>query len=467
MKYITAHSISEQEFIKEPFKIHDSIESILMDLQNAKKLYVLEIEEDIPLTKKILYNTGFSRNQLFKNYYIDSQKKLIRLKRHVPINELLKNKKATSDYFFNYAVFNASELQTHLVNRLNSIVEFLINNPKDKIEPHLLINFCVKLPNLPEKSIHLAEEYIINNYCETEMLIEFANKIENCDVNKIVKIIADNDTSPHCLGLLTSLNKIKNKNLTLDYVEDIIIAKDKKGNLIYELANKYSNICNLKKLSNALDLIDNNGYISYLFATNIKGADKKFFQNSIAKKDRKGTFCISLASEDGYDNEFLLDRVIELDIKNRSNGSMVIEFAKKASGCNLDKILNHLFNYDKTGKYILEFAHITNGYNSEKIIEHISDIDEEGKLSFLFALTIPNCNASKLIDKVNKINKPELFCNLFTSNITSKNKDIFFKEIDKIDKTGDIIRLLSQNSSKKFTESDLEILNNMLYSKKS
>lgn len=463
MKYITAHSISEQEFIKEPFKIHDSIESILMDLQNAKKLYVLEIDDEISMPKRLLYNSGISRSQVFKNYYVDSQKKLIRLVRKVPIKDLLNNEKATSDYFFNYAVFNASELQVHSKNSLNSIVEFLISNPKDKIEPHLLINFCVKLPGLPEQSINLAEEYIINNYCETEMLIEFANKIKNCNINKIVKVIANNDTSPHCLGLLKALSKIKNENLTLDYIEDVIIEKDKKGNLIYELANRHNDICNIKKLSEALDSIDNNGYISYLFATNIKGVDKKFFQNSIAKKDRKGTFCIGLASEDGYDKEFLLDRVIELD---SNNGSMVMEFVKKIPNCNLDKALDYLLKYDKSGKYLLEFAYITNGYNAEKIIEHISDVDKEGKLSFLFGLTIPNCDISKLKNKISEINKPELFCNLFTSNINNKNKDLYFKQIDKIDETGAIITLISENTSKKLTNSDLEILNKILDSKK-
>lgn len=463
MKYITAHSISEREFIKEPFKIHDSIDNILMDLQNAKKLYVLEIDDEISLSKKILYNIGISRNQLFKNYYVDSQKKLIKLVRKVPIKDLLTNERATSDYFFNYAVFNASELQVHSKNSLNNIVEFLITNPKDKINPHLLINFCVKLPGLPEKSINLAEEYIINNYCETEMLIEFANKIKNCNVNKIVKVIANNDTSPHYLGLLKALSKIKNENLTLDYIEDIIIEKDKKGNLIYELANKHNNICNVEKLSKALDAIDNNGYISYLFATNIKGIDKQFFQHSIAKKDRKGTFCIGLASEDGYDNEFLLDRVIELD---SNNGSMVMEFMKKAKHCNLDKVLDYILNHDSSGKHILEFAHITNGYNIEKIIEHIYNIDNEGKLTFLFALTMPNCDISKLKDKINSINKPELFCNLFTSNINNKNRDLYFNQINKIDDTGIMIKLLSENTSKKFTSSDLDILNKMLDSKK-
>lgn len=463
MKYITAHSISEQEFIKEPFKIHDSVDSILMDLQNAKKLYVLEISDEISIPKKILYNLGVSKNQIFKNYYVDSQKKLVKLIRKVPIKDLLSNEKATSDYFFNYAVFNASELQVHSKNSLNNIVEFLINNPKDKIEPHLLINFCVKLPGLPEKSISLAEEYIINNYCETEMLIEFANKIKNCNINKIVKVIADNDTSTHSLGLLKALSKIKNENLSLDYIEDVIIKKDKKGNLIYELANRHNDICNVEKLSRALDLIDNNGYISYLFATNIKGVDKEFFQYSIAKKDRKGTFCIGLASENGYDNEFLLDRVIELDL---NNGSMVMEFVKKAKNCNLDKALDYILRYDSSGKHIIEFTHLTNGHNINKIVEHIYKTDNEGKLTFLFALTTPNCDITKLKNKIADINKPELFCNLFTSNINNKNKDLYLKQIDKIDETGVIIKLLAENTSKVFTNSDLDILNEMLNSKK-
>ena len=81
-------------------------------------------------------------------------------------------------------------------------------------------------------------------------------------------------------------------------------------------------------------------------------------------------------------------------------------------------------------------------------------------------MTIPNCDISKLKNKINEINKPELFCNLFTSNINNKNKDLYFKQIDKIDETGAIIKLISENTSKKLTNSDLEILNKILDSKK-
>lgn len=458
MKYITSYGISEREFMNQPFEIYDSIEEVLIDLQNnSKKLYVLEIDENISFIKKSLYNSGVSKKRAFKNYYMDSQKKIIKIVQKVPISVLLSNEKASCDFFFNYAVSNASVLQVNSRNTLNNIVKFLVTNPNGNgtINPHLLITFCVKLPDLPAKSISLAEEYIINNYCETEMLIEFANKIPNCDINKIVKAIADNDASPHCLELLKSLSKITNDNLKLDYIEDIIIQKDKKGNLIYELANRYNDICNIDKLSKALHEIDSNGYISYLFATNIKGINKEFFQYSIAKKDKKGTFCIGLASEEGYNNDFLLERVMELDF---GNGSMVIEFVKKAHKCNLDKALNYILENDKTGKHVLEFAHATNGYNQEKIIEYILNNDNEGKLSFLFALTMPNCDIDKLIDKINTLNKPELFYNLFISNLNAENKDTYIQQIVKIDTNKDIIKLLSSNTVNHLNENDLQFL---------
>lgn len=455
MKYLITHSISESEFLKEPFDMHDSIDDILRDLRNAEKLYVLEVEDEISGFKKILFSSGFSRNKMFKNYYTDSEKKLVKIVRKVPLKELLQSVKASSDYFFKYAVFNASELQEHSLKSLNTILEFLIS---EGINPDLLINFCVRLPKC---NINLAEEYIISKHDEagkesdTQMLIEFANQLENCDINKIVKAIADKDKSPHCLGLLKDLSKITNPHLSLDYVEDVIIDKDKKGNLIYELANKYNDICNIKKLSEALDLIDTNGYISYLFATNIKGVDKKFFQTSIAKKDRRGTYCISLASEPGYDVDYLLDRVLELDL---NNGAMAIEFIKKNKNCDLDKVLDYVLTHDETGKYILEFANITNGYNCDKIIDHVDKVDEEGKLSFFLALTMPNVDISKLKAKIKNINKPELFCNLFTGNLNSSNKDLFLEQILKIDESRDIINLLLENKSKKLTTSDLSKL---------
>lgn len=458
MKYITAHSISAQEFIKEPFKLHDSIVSVLMDLQNAKRLYVLEVDDNISLGKKLLYKFGIIK----KNYYVDSQNKLIKLVRKVPITELLTNCKATSNYFFNYAVFNASELQSHSRNSLNKIVEFLISNENDKIEPHLLINFCVKLQNLPKESILLAEDYIINSQCDTEMLIEFANKINDCNINKIVQNIADNDTSTHCLGLLKSINKIKNPNLSIDFVEDVIIQKDKKGHLIYELAKKYNDRCNIQKLSEALDVVDKNGYISYLFATNIDGVDKSFFQHTIARKDKKGTFCISLATDEDYDKDFLLDAILNL----KSNScSIVLEFVKKIPNCDLDKALTYLINNDNIGKYILEFSYITHGFNASKVVDHIYNTDDEGKLCFLFALNIPNCDNSKLIEKINSMNKPTLFYNLFIANITNENKELYFSQIDKIDTSREIIKLLCENAFHKFNDDDLIKLNHMLNQK--
>lgn len=452
MKYVITHGISEYDFQKEPFDIHDSIDDILRDFRNATKLYVLEVDDNISGLKKLLFSSGFSKDKLFKNYYTDSEKNLVRLVRKVPVRELLQSVKATSDYFFKYAVENANELQQEdSIKSLNIILEFLI---QENINPDLLINFCVRLPKC---NINLAEEYIIsnhieNNFGDTQMLIEFANKLENCDVNKIVKAIADSDKSPHCLGLLKDLSKITNENLTLDYVEDIIIEKDKKGNLIYELANKYNNICNVGKLSRALVEIDKNGYISYLFATNIKGVDKKFFQESIAEKDKKGTYCISLASENGFDTDYLLDRVLELD---KNNGAMAIEFIKKNPKCNLDKALDYLLEHDDSGRYILEFANLTNGYNSDKLVERIIEIDTDGKLSFLFALTVPNSDISKLKSVVSKANNPVLFSNLFTGNINSNNKNLFINQIKKIDETGKIIEIIAENKTKSLTKDDL------------
>lgn len=458
MKYVLTHSISQKDFAKEPFDIHDSIDDILRDLRNAEKLYILEVDEDINGINKFLFNIGISRKKIFKNYYYDSQKNIVKIVRKVPIKELFKSVKASSDYFFKYAVFNANELQEHSIKSLNAILQFLID---ENINPDLLINFCVRLPKC---DINLAEEYIIKKHKElssndAEMLIELANKLPNCNINNIVKAIVDTDKSIHCLGLLKSLSKITNEDLKLDYVEDVIIEKDKKGNLIYELANQYNNVCNIDKLSKALDKIDTNGYISHIFATNIKGVDKDFFQKIIAEKDRIGTYCISLASEPGYDKDFLLDRVLELD---KNNGAMAIEFIKKNQDCDLDKVLNYILKHDTTGKYILEFSYLTNGYKSNIISEHINEIDTEGKLSFLFSLAIPNADTSKLKEKIYNINKPELFCNLFMSNIEASNKDLFLEQINKIDKSGEIIKLILQNKAKKLSNNDLILLKDRL-----
>lgn len=465
MKYITAHTISQKEFIKEPFKIYDSIDNILIDFQNAKKFYVVEVEEDISFLKKSLYNLNVSRNKAFKNYYVDSEQKLIKLVNKVPITNLLKNKYATSEYFYSYIEANANELQQeHSVNALNKIVNFLINNPnpKNRIEPNILISLCIKLQHLPQESMDLIEEYITNNPCSTDMLVQFANNMENCDVNKIVKAIAKNDNSTHCLELFGALKKITNKKLSLDDIEDIIIEKDKKGTLIYELANKYNSTCNIDKLSKALDKVDKYGYISFIFATNIKGANKEFFQKSIIEKDLRGNYCIGLASKEGFNNELLLDKVIELD---PGNCSMVIDFVKKATVCNLDKALEYILKHDTSGKYIIEFSDITNGYNAEKIVEHICDTDKEGKLAFLFALTIPNCNTSKIKDKIKEINNPELFCNLFNNNLNTKNKYFYLSQIEKLDDSGEIIKLIIKNNMQKLTEPDLDTLNNALNAK--
>lgn len=455
MKYITANSISTKEFSKEPFKVYDSIENVLMDFQNAKKFYVFEIEENINLFKKTLYNTK-SMSNLFKNYYCDSEKKLIKIVRKVPISELLSNEKATVDYFYNYTESNSDELQkSHSKNSLNKIIKFLIeNNSKNRIEPDLLISLCVKLHNLPEESIETIEEYIINNYCSTEMLIRFANTIENCNVNKIAEAIARNDKTSHCMNLLDNLKKIENKNLTFDCIEDIIISKDKNGKLIYELANIYNDECNIDKLSKAIVNIDKYGYTSYLFATNIKGINKKFFEEAIAKKDTIGTYCINLASGEGFNNELLLKRVLELD----KNGSMVVEFIKKASSCNLEMALDYLLSINASHKCIIEFANLTNGYGADKLIDYIYNSDTEGKSSFLFALTVSNANIDKLKEKIESINNPELFHNLFVSNLTINNKSLYISQISKIDTNGEIIKLIIENNLKKLSEEDIERL---------
>lgn len=459
MKYLITHGISEYDFQKEPFDLHDSIDDILRDFRNANKLYVLEVDDEINTFRKVLYSSGFAREKLFKNYYTDSEKNLIRLVRKVPIKELTESLKATSDYFFKYAVENSIELQQdESLKSLNTILEFLI---QEGINPELLINFCVRLPRC---NIALAEQYIIesyyeNNYGDTQMLIEFANKLENCDIAKIVKTIADSDNSPHCLGLLKDLSKITNPNLTLDYVEDIIIEKDKKGNLIYELANKYNDKCNIDKLSKGIINIDKNGYMSYLFATNIKGINKEFFQREIALKDKRGTYCISLASEEGFDTNFLLNRVLELD---SGNGAMAIEFLKKSRVCDLDKILNYVLEKDSTGRYIIEFSSLTNGYNSEKILDHLIDIDKDGKLIFLFGLTTINANIDRVREKIESFNTPELFSSLFIANINSKNKDLFINQIKKIDTDKNIIKLITENRAQTLNSNDIQNLKSYL-----
>ena len=462
MKYITANNLSAKEFSKEPFKVYDSIENVLMDFQNAKNFYVLEIDENVGLMRKALYNLNIV-NSLFKNYYTDSENNLIKIVGKVPISKLLSNEKASIDYFYNYTENHSELLQkNNSRNALNKIIHFLINNEdkKNRIEPDLLISLCVKLPNLPEESIEVIEEYIINNYCSTEMLIRFANTIENCNVNKIAQAIARNDKTNHCISLLENLKKIENKNLTLDCIEDIIISKDKNGKLIYELANIYNGECNIEKLSKAIDEVDKYGYITSLFATNIKGVNKKFFQEAIAKKDTKGTYCIGLASGEGFDNDLLLKRVIELD----NTGSMIIEFIKKASSCNLDMIVEHLLSIKACSKTIIEFAYLTNGYRSEELVDYIFKSDTDGKSSFLFALNVPNANIRSLKIKIESINNPELFYNLFISNISNKNKNLYISQLCKIDTSGEIIKLIIENNYKKLSASDIEKLNNHLNS---
>ena len=459
MKYITANSISNKEFSKEPFKIFDSIDNVLMDFQNAKKFYVFEVEEDIAFFKKTLYNLKSMKN-LFKNYYCDSENKLIKIVRKVPMSELLSNNKASVDYFYNYTESNSDELQqSHSRNSLNKIIKFLIENEsKNRIEPDLLISLCIKLSNLPEESIEIIEDYIVNNYCSTEMLIRFANNIESCNANKIAKAIARNDKTSHCMSLLDNLKKIENKNLSFSCIEDIIISKDKNGKLIYELANVYNSECDIDKLSKAIVDIDKYGYTSYLFATNIKGINKEFFQEAIAKKDTIGTYCINLASGEGFDNELLLRRVLELD----KNGSMAIEFLKKASSCNLELVLEYLLSINASHKYIIEFAQLTNGYEAEKLVNYIYNTDEDGKSSFLFALNVANTNIDKLKEKVDTINNPELFHNLFVTNLSINNKDLYISQISKIDSNGKIIKLIVENNLKKLSDEDIEELNRFI-----
>ena len=228
-----------------------------------------------------------------------------------------------------------------------------------------------------------------------------------------------------------------------------------------ELPDKEEGVEKEKIIAIDAEMIDTSvgNELARLSATNIKGVNKRFFQEDIAMKDKKGTYCISLASEEGFDKEFLLDRVLELD---KENGAMAIEFLKKNKECNFDKILNYILEKDSTGRYIIEFSNLTNGYKSDNVLEHLLSIDNDGKLIFLFGLTVENSNTIRIKDKIESFNTPELFSNLFTANISSKNKELFINQIKKIDPNKNIINLIIENRAQKLNSEDIQNLKSYL-----
>ncbi|MBQ3421398.1 MAG: hypothetical protein IJH34_06960, partial [Romboutsia sp.] len=325
MRFITAKNISQEEFKNKEFQFFNSIREVLRNPSNANNLYILEVEEEKSFLKRVLFKKGISRNTVFKNYYMDCNKKIIKVIRKVELNEMISNG-VKNDYFFKYATQNKDRLEE---NSLNIILDFLIRN---HISNNLLITFCIKLPKC---DIYKAEDYIISKYNDTDMIIEFANKVDNCNMDKITKYIINSNSSHLCVNLLKTVKLIENKNLNFDLIEDEIISKDNKGNLIYEMAREFNDFVNIDKLSKALIEKDKHGFICLTFANSIEGVDKKLFEKEIAKKDRVGTYCINLASNEDADREYLLDRVLELD---KNNGAMALEYAKNIKDLSDDEI---------------------------------------------------------------------------------------------------------------------------------
>ena len=139
MKFISTMNIDPKDFKRRPFVIYNSIESIVKNQTNANNFYILEVEEEDNPINVFLFKTGvLSKKGKFKNHYVDSTGKIIKIVRKVSLKEI-NEAGASISYFYNYAINNAIRLKD---NSLNIIIKYLINK---NIEPELLISFCAKL----------------------------------------------------------------------------------------------------------------------------------------------------------------------------------------------------------------------------------------------------------------------------------------------------------------------------------
>lgn len=388
MKFITSKSIDAGDFKKDTFILYDSIESIVKNNENAKNLYILEVEEEEnPLSKFLLKTRIASKKGKFKNHHIDSTGKIIKIKRKITLKEM-NNAGASSEYFYRYAITNSARLED---NSLYTIIRFLIEK---NIEPELLISFCAKIRKLGYREISIAEDYIFSKIINIDMIIEFANKVKNynidklmtyvleyysddeslilfvnsvndCNMDSVIEYLIKKDTCPKLSNSIKCLKSITNNNFNFDIVEDAVIEKDKKGKLILKLAKEFNNIANIDKLSKAIDSIDEQGFMCLRFLSEINGVNTSYLEERIAQKDKMGVFCRELAMRPGANIELLTNRILEL--KNKNTG-IVISFAET-----IDKI-------PKTSKYQEELLYslIDNNAKSEEIYRYITTVSQLG-----------------------------------------------------------------------------------------
>lgn len=388
MKFITSKSIDAGDFKKDTFILYDSIESIVKNNENAKNLYILEVEEEEnPLSKFLLKTRIASKKGKFKNHHIDSTGKIIKIKRKITLKEM-NNAGASSEYFYRYAITNSARLED---NSLHTIIRFLIEK---NIEPELLISFCAKIRKLGYREISIAEDYIFSKIINIDMIIEFANKVKNynidklmtyvleyysddeslilfvnsvndCNMDSVIEYLIKKDTCPKLSNSIKCLKSITNNNFNFDIVEDAVIEKDKKGKLILKLAKEFNNIANIDKLSKAIDSIDEQGFMCLRFLSEINGVNTSYLEERIAQKDKMGVFCRELAMRPGANIELLTNRILEL--KNKNTG-IVISFAET-----IDKI-------PKTSKYQEELLYslIDNNAKSEEIYRYITTVSQLG-----------------------------------------------------------------------------------------
>ena len=388
MKFITSKSIDAGDFKKDTFILYDSIESIVKNNENAKNLYILEVEEEEnPLSKFLLKTRIASKKGKFKNHHIDSTGKIIKIKRKITLKEM-NNAGASSEYFYRYAITNSARLED---NSLHTIIRFLIEK---NIEPELLISFCAKIRKLGYREISIAEDNIFSKIINIDMIIEFANKVKNynidklmtyvleyysddeslilfvnsvndCNMDGVIEYLIKKDTCPKLSNSIKCLKSITNNNFNFDIVEDAVIEKDKKGKLILKLAKEFNNIANIDKLSKAIDSIDEQGFMCLRFLSEINGVNTSYLEERIAQKDKMGVFCRELAMRPGANIELLTNRILE--IKNKNIG-IVISFAET-----IDKI-------PKTSKYQEELLYslIDNNAKSEEIYKYITTVSQLG-----------------------------------------------------------------------------------------
>lgn len=388
MKFITTKSIDPSDFKRRPFVFYNSVKSIVNNQANANNFYILEVEEEESPVNVFLFKSGIlSRKGKFVNHYIDSTGKIIKIKRKVSLKEM-NEAGASISYFYNYAISNAVRLKG---NSLHIIIKYLINK---NIEPELLISFCAKIKKLDRDEISMVEDYIFSKIININMVVEFANKVPNCSFDKLMSYVLEyysdddslilfvnsvdgcnmdsvieylikKDSCPNLSNSMKCLKAITNRNFNFDIVEDEVIKKDKKGKLIFKLAKDFNNIANIDKLSKAIDIADEQGFMCCKFLLEINGANAQFLEERIAKKDKLGAFCRELALRPGANLEMLTDRIIEM---KKKSSWVIIGFAEA-----IDKV-------PKAQKYeerLLDYL-IDNNYKSSEIYEYITTVTQLG-----------------------------------------------------------------------------------------